>query len=125
MSEWVGIVSLALAVLLSLSAFGGGKVNPVWLTLLLLVLVCACVYLGIHLLLPIALEQKPGKVGVPPTTVGGRVCADATLAAAVHVRSGKHHVFRLRTGRIFVMSKSPSDYRAERNILASLRRALR
>ena len=92
--------------------------------------VCSCVNFckgreGLSARYVCALEQKPGKVGVPPTTVGGRVCADATLAAAVHVRSGKHHVFRLRTGRIFVMSKSPSDYRAERNILASLRRALR
>lgn len=40
-------------------------------------------------------------------------------------RHNKHQVWRLPGGRIFVMSSSPSDHRAEQNQMRTLKRMLR
>lgn len=46
-------------------------------------------------------------------------------AGAVLVRQKNHQVWRLPNGRHYVMSQTPSDGRAEKNQLATLRRALK
>jgi hypothetical protein len=46
--------------------------------------------------------------------------ADATL-----VRRRKHEIYRLRCGRIFVRSCTPSDCRSEKNSLSVLKRLVR
>jgi hypothetical protein len=46
-------------------------------------------------------------------------------AGAVLVRAKNHKVYRLPNGRNFVVSQSPSDYRAAQNQLCVLRRVLR
>ena len=43
-------------------------------------------------------------------------------AGAVYVRTGKHYIFRLPNGRTVTVSRSASDTRSERNILADIRR---
>lgn len=40
------------------------------------------------------------------------------------IRDGNHLVYRLPSGKNFVMSKTPSDFRSERNNLAILKRSL-
>jgi predicted RNA binding protein YcfA (HicA-like mRNA interferase family) len=46
-------------------------------------------------------------------------------AGAVHVRTGKHQIWRLPNRRIIVVPLSPSDHRAMRNLAAQIRRSLR
>ncbi len=43
---------------------------------------------------------------------------------AVLARTGHHAVYRLPNGQTFVCSITPSDWRAERNMLRDLKRAL-
>lgn len=43
-------------------------------------------------------------------------------AGAIHMRRGKHHIYKLPNQRIFVMPSTPSG--RENNYLAQLRRAL-
>jgi hypothetical protein len=47
------------------------------------------------------------------------------LHRAVLIRERKDKIFRFPDGRIFVVATSPSDHRAERNNLATLRRLVR
>lgn len=46
-------------------------------------------------------------------------------AGAVLIRNNPHRVYKLRSGAMLTISNSPSDHRAQMNILADIRRLSR
>lgn len=54
--------------------------------------------------------------------VSRKIAAALAAAGAQLQRQRKHQIYRLPNGRTFTVSSSPSDWRAEHNALARLKR---